>query len=89
MMAAQPNIGGDLCESAVISFLVPRHKVWLTPLLECRALTLPIYEKARLGRKVNFARGKTPSGARAPENVYLVYQPRRRPNIVQSLVSRR
>jgi len=28
-------------------------------------------------------------GARAPENVYIVYQPRIRPNIVQSLVGLR
>ena len=26
-----PNIGGAFCESSVIPFLVPRHKVWLTP----------------------------------------------------------
>jgi len=31
VMAAQPNIGGVLCESCVIPFLVPRRKVWLTP----------------------------------------------------------
>ena len=31
VMAAQPNIGGAVCESYVIPFLVPRHKVWLTP----------------------------------------------------------
>jgi len=31
VMAAQPNIVGALCESFVIAFLVPRHKVWLTP----------------------------------------------------------
>jgi len=30
VMAVQPNIGGALCESSVIPFLVPRHKVWLT-----------------------------------------------------------
>jgi len=30
VMVAQPNIGGALCESSVIPFLVPRHKVWLT-----------------------------------------------------------
>jgi len=30
-------------------------------LLECRAVTLPRQENARLGRKVNFARGKFPS----------------------------
>jgi len=30
VMATQPNIGGDLCESSVIPFPVPRHKVPLT-----------------------------------------------------------
>ena len=46
--AAQPNIGGALCESSVIPFLVPRRKVWLTPAAEvlcsscCRAVTLPV-----------------------------------------------
>jgi len=30
VIAAQPNIGGALCESFVIPFLVPRHKVRLT-----------------------------------------------------------
>jgi len=29
--AAVPNIGGALCESSVIPFLVLRRKVWLTP----------------------------------------------------------
>ena len=31
VMAAQPIIGGALCESSVIPFLVPRLKVWLRP----------------------------------------------------------
>jgi len=31
VMAAQPNIGGALCESSEIPFLALRHKVWLTP----------------------------------------------------------
>jgi len=30
VMSAQPNVGGALCESSVIPFLVPRRKVWLT-----------------------------------------------------------
>ena len=30
------------------------------PLLECRAITLLIYENARLGREVNFAPGEIP-----------------------------
>ena len=39
-------------------------------------------KNARLGRKVNFARGKILSGGKSPQNVYIVYQPRRRPKIV-------
>ena len=35
-------------------------------LLECRAVTLPIYENARPGRKVNIARGKIPSRGKSP-----------------------
>jgi len=31
VMAARPNIGGALCESSVIPFLVPRRNVWLMP----------------------------------------------------------
>jgi len=57
-----------LCESYVIAFLVglPGRKVWLTPLLECRAVTLPIQENARLGTHSEFCtwqnsvRGKNP-----------------------------
>ena len=30
VMAAQPNIGGALCEISAIPFLVPRRKIWLT-----------------------------------------------------------
>jgi len=43
------------------------RKVWLTPLLERRALTLPIYESARLARKVSFAPGNIPLRGRAPK----------------------
>ena len=42
VMAALPNTCGALCESSVIPFLVPRRKVWLTPMLHCRAVTLSI-----------------------------------------------
>jgi len=31
VMAVKRNIGGAVCESSVIPFLVPRHKLWLTP----------------------------------------------------------
>jgi len=67
--------------------MIERRKVWLTPLLECRAVTLP-YENTRLGGKVNFAPGKFPLGQESPK-MYIVYHPRRRPNIVQGLVDLR
>jgi len=38
VMAAQPNIGGALCESSLIPFFVPRRKVLMTP---AAAVTLP------------------------------------------------
>jgi len=31
VMATQPNIGGAICESSVLPFVVPCHKVYLTP----------------------------------------------------------
>ena len=40
------------------------------PLLECRAVTLPIY--SRLACKVNFALGKVPLVGKSPQNVYNV-----------------
>ena len=59
-------IGGALCKSSAIPFLVLcAAKFGWRPLLECRAVSLPIYEKARLGRKVNFAPDKIPSGGKS------------------------
>ena len=67
VMAAQPNIGSALCESSVIPFLVYHAaKFGCRPLPECRSVTLPIYENARLERKVNFARGNIPSLGKSP-----------------------
>jgi len=43
------------------------------PLLEYHTVTLRIWENARLGRKVNFAFGKIPSGGKNPRNcIYTV-----------------
>ena len=46
VMAAQPNIGGALCESSVIPFLVLRHKVWLTI-----AAQVPCSNAANIGER--------------------------------------
>jgi len=40
-------------------------------LLECRAVTLPIKESARLERKVNFALGKIPLGGNELPKMYI------------------
>ena len=50
----------------IIPFLVPRRKVWLTPAAGVRAVTVPRYENARLGHKVNFTQGKILSGGKSP-----------------------
>jgi len=46
VMAAEPNIGGALCESSVIPFLVPRRKVWMTP-----AVAVPCSNAASVGER--------------------------------------
>jgi len=46
VMPAQPNIGGTLCESSVVPFLVPRHKVWLTA-----AARVPCSNAANIGER--------------------------------------
>jgi len=61
VMAAQPNIGGALCISSVIPFLVTRRKVWLTPAAGVLISSAANIKNARLGSKVNFAPGKIPS----------------------------
>jgi len=56
VMATLPNIGGAL-------FATPQFG--RLPVLECRAVMLPIQENAKLGCKVNFAPGRIPSGGKS------------------------
>jgi len=46
VIAAQANIGGALCESSVIPFLVPRHKAWLAA-----AARVPCSNAANIGER--------------------------------------
>jgi len=57
VMAAQPNIGGALCESSVISFLVPRHKVWLTT-----AARVPCSNAANIGERKSWMQSEFCTG---------------------------
>ena len=49
VMAAQANIGGAVCESSLIPFLVPRRKVWLTPAarMPCSNAANPQYTRTQ------------------------------------------
>jgi len=49
VMTAQPNIGGALCESSVIPFLLPCHKVWLTT-----AAGVPYSNAANIGERMTW-----------------------------------
>jgi len=63
VMAAQPNIGGALCESSVIPFLVPRHRVQLTTTAQVSCShTVNTGE-----RMVNFAAAKFRWGQEPPK----------------------
>jgi len=67
VIAALPNIGGALCESSAIPFLVTRHKLWLMPTAQMPCSNTANKGNATLGRKVYFAAGKIPLGARTPK----------------------
>jgi len=86
VMAAQLNIGGALCESSVILFLIACRKFWLMP-----AAQVPCSNAANIGERKTCTQGEfctwqSSVMGKSPEDVNIVYQPRRRPNIVQGLV---
>jgi len=76
VMAAYLNIGGALCESSVIPFLVPRHKVWLTA--AARVPSLPWSTAANIGERKTGTQSELCSwqnsvrGKRPPKCIYSV-----------------
>jgi len=68
VMAAQPNIGGALCESSNIPFLVSRRKVWLTPAAaQCRAVWLNTANiEGKTWTQSEFCTWKIPSVGKSP-----------------------
>jgi len=92
VMAAQPNIGGALCESSVIPFLVARCKVWLKPATGVSCSNAPNIRKRKTWTQREFCTWQNSVRGKNLQNVflvYIVYQPRRRPKIVQSSVGLR
>ena len=90
VIATLPNIGGALCKSSVIPFLVRRHKVWLTAAVRVPCSNSPNLEERETWTQSEFCSCQNSvRGNYNPQNVYIVYQCRRRPNTVQSLVDLR
>jgi len=72
-MADLPSIGGALCESLAIPFLVPRRKVWLTPAAGVPCSNAANIAERKTRSKVNFARGKILSGGKSPRKCIYIY----------------
>ena len=70
--ASQPNIGGALCESSVIPFLISHRKVWLTP-----TVPVPCSNAANIGERKTLTQSEfctgqnSVTGQEPPKNVNL------------------
>jgi len=73
VMTAQPNIGGALCESSAISFVVQRRKVWLRS-----AAGVPYSNAANIRERKTWTQSEfctcqnSVRGAKAPKCIYNV-----------------
>jgi len=85
VMAAQLNIGGAVCESSVIPFVVTFHKDWLTATTRVSCSNAANTER-KTWKQSEFCSWRNSVSGKNPKNVYTVYQPRRRANILRSFV---
>jgi len=67
LMAAQSNIGGAICESSVISFLVPCHQVWLMATAQVLCSNAANIGACKTLMQSKFAAGKIPLGGKSPQ----------------------
>ena len=70
-MAAQPSIGGVLCESSVIPFLIPCRKVWLTPTAPVLCSNTANVEKHKIWTQSEFCSGQNSVRGHEPPKMYL------------------
>jgi len=61
-------------------------KVWLTTTARVPCINAANIGERKTWMQTEFAPGRILLGDNGPQNVYIVYQPRSQPNIVQSLV---
>jgi len=66
LMAARSNIGGVVCESSVIPFLVPHRKVWLRPAAGVPCSNTANKAERKTWTQSEFARVKIPSVGQKP-----------------------
>jgi len=77
MMAAQPNIGGALCGSSVIL----QCKCWMMPAARVPCSNAANIREHKIGRKVNFAPGKIPSGGNSFRKCIYTVSQKKRPTL--------
>ena len=87
VMAAQPNIGVAVCESPAIPFLVHCHKAWLTTGGRVPCSNAVNIRESKTWTQSEFCMWQ--NVGKSPQNAYIVYQRRRRRNILQSFVDHR
>ena len=81
------HIGGAVCKSSIIPFLVPRSKVWLTPTAGVSCINTANVGERKTWTLSEFCTWQNSVRRQEPQKcLYIAYHPRRRPNIVQSLV---
>jgi len=67
VMAAQPNVGGALCKSSIIPFLVPRRKVWLTDAAGVPSSNSASIRERKTWTQSEFCTWQIPSGGQSPQ----------------------
>jgi len=69
--AAPPNIGGAFCESSVIPFVVPRHKVWLTAAARVPCSNVGYIVERKTWMQSEFCRWQNSVRGQEPPNMYI------------------
>jgi len=77
VMVAQPNIGGALCESSVIPFLVPGHKVWLTAAGRVLCSNAANIEERKTWTQSEFCSWQNSVRAQEPPKMYIHSEPQK------------
>ena len=84
-----PNVMAALPNTGQVALSAERRKAWLTTTARVPCSNAANIGESKIWTQSDFCTCQNSVGARSPANVYIAYQPRRRPNIVQRLVDLR